>query len=953
MVLPIILIAGIEIILFLTNVQPGTFLTGWDNLHPEFSIWEHVWRSIYGVWMEYRGLGLYDGQSHIANLLHTLSIGMLSIALPQNLLRYVFMFGTHLAGGIGAYFLLRKLFHAQRPLMRAVLSLLGSLFYLFNIATVQMYYVPLEAFAVHFAALPWLAYTLISYLPTGSKKALLGFFLTVLFSTPQFFIPTLILPAILVLNACIITYAAVNISKHPKTTLKRIGISLAGFLFINAFWLLPYLYGLPGNAPIISQAKINQISSSDVYDRNRAFGNITDVLLLRGLHLSFEDSSTTDTAFFLMAPWRRFIYNPPFVAISAFLALFALIGMASTVQKKHWGFLPFSLMFLSAFLFLGNDIPLIREGMDALRAALPFVGEAYRFPFTKFILLLALSYAVLVPLGVLTVTHWIAGELPALRLELAGGIILLLAYTTIPSWQGNFLYTNLRVTPPEDYQQFFRYMQQADKTARTAILPQPSHWSWKHYDFGYRGSGFIWEGIPQPLMDRAFDPWSQFNEQYYWELRYALYKKDAFLLEQVLDKYDVSFLVLDEHIIATSNQRTLYVDEAKTLLAEIPSIQEIKAFGKITLYARSDADTTTHIGYYDNLPTAGPVARWMDEDMAHTRLGTYISSHDTQTDAIFPYRSLFTKRSVDERTFSIKETAETIEIVPLRHNGDATASSAITVSRDRVYDTNDTRDLETAQFFPCGLLSTGVAQKTPTSDSVRLTTRGNRGCMSFGLPNTPHTDGYLVLVESRHIEGRPILFSLINKTARHTEIETYLPTDNELVTSAFILPPLATDGVDYTVYVTNDATGAEQTVNDLGRIHVYRLEYEDLVQTMVTSGDIQIGPTRVDVIKTVTHPNPSLYEIKIERKEQGVLVLSQAFHDGWIALQKTDTWPFFQPIGGHVLINNWKNGWKLPQTMNDSPLTIYVLFWPQILEFLGFGLTAIPFILLFMKRKKT
>ena len=62
---------------------------------------------------------------------------------------------------------------------------------------------------------------------------------------------------------------------------------------------------------------------------------------------------------------------------------------------------------------------------------------------------------------------------------------------------------------------------------RIAYLPQPNYWSWKHYNFGLVGSGFIWYGLSQPLMDRAFDPWSNVNENYYWELTHALYSNDS------------------------------------------------------------------------------------------------------------------------------------------------------------------------------------------------------------------------------------------------------------------------------------------------------------------------------------------------------------------------------------------------------------------------------------------
>lgn len=59
-----------------------------------------------------------------------------------------------------------------------------------------------------------------------------------------------------------------------------------------------------------------------------------------------------------------------------------------------------------------------------------------------------------------------------------------------------------------------------------------------------------------------------------------------------------------------------------------------------------------------------------------------------------------------------------------------------------------------------------------------------------------------------------------------------------------------------------------------------------------------------------------------------------------------ETFPFLfgTKIQDHVLVNNWANGWVLP--MNDertNERTIFIVFWPQLLEFLGFALLPLPF----------
>ena len=59
-------------VLFLTNFSPGTYLSGWDNLHPEFNPLMNLERAWQSAWQEYQGLGLLAGMAHSADLFRQL-----------------------------------------------------------------------------------------------------------------------------------------------------------------------------------------------------------------------------------------------------------------------------------------------------------------------------------------------------------------------------------------------------------------------------------------------------------------------------------------------------------------------------------------------------------------------------------------------------------------------------------------------------------------------------------------------------------------------------------------------------------------------------------------------------------------------------------------------------------------------------------------------------------------
>src|ERR1035437_11006185 len=106
---PIITILGITFLLFIRNHSANTWLIGWDNLIPEFNFHVNIQRSIFAVWQEYQGLGLLGGMGHASDLIHQLSLLIMSFVIPTQLLRYTWTFLMLFTGSTGAYFLLKKL----------------------------------------------------------------------------------------------------------------------------------------------------------------------------------------------------------------------------------------------------------------------------------------------------------------------------------------------------------------------------------------------------------------------------------------------------------------------------------------------------------------------------------------------------------------------------------------------------------------------------------------------------------------------------------------------------------------------------------------------------------------------------------------------------------------------------------------------------------------------------
>src|SRR3989344_4053845 len=113
---PLLLIA-LSLFLCFKNYSSGTFLVGWDSLHPEFNFWEGFKRVFWGVWRQEQGLGALAAHSHMADWPRIVLMWLSSSVLPLDFLRYFYIFTCLVLGPLGVYFLLNYIFRRDSELI--------------------------------------------------------------------------------------------------------------------------------------------------------------------------------------------------------------------------------------------------------------------------------------------------------------------------------------------------------------------------------------------------------------------------------------------------------------------------------------------------------------------------------------------------------------------------------------------------------------------------------------------------------------------------------------------------------------------------------------------------------------------------------------------------------------------------------------------------------------------
>ncbi|MBI4129740.1 hypothetical protein HY468_00320, partial [Candidatus Roizmanbacteria bacterium] len=99
-------------ILSMANYVPGTYLSGWDTLHPEFNFSLYVQRIVYGSWQFHQGLGAASSQAHVGELPRMVILAPLITLLPDSLVRYSFFYLTLIVGSLGMYYCSRRVLNA-------------------------------------------------------------------------------------------------------------------------------------------------------------------------------------------------------------------------------------------------------------------------------------------------------------------------------------------------------------------------------------------------------------------------------------------------------------------------------------------------------------------------------------------------------------------------------------------------------------------------------------------------------------------------------------------------------------------------------------------------------------------------------------------------------------------------------------------------------------------------
>ncbi len=733
---------------------------------PELNIWLNLKRSFSAVWQTYQGLGLVGGMAHSTDLIRQLILLPFTLILPNHLIRYLWHFAMIFLGPFGIYFGLKNTVK-----LKPLTSFIAALFYLLNFGSVQNFWVPLETFSTFWGFFPWLIFSLIDYLKNPTTPKLRKLLILNLLAIPAFYVQTVFIVYLLTLLIVFIIY--------PKSFSALIKIGL-----VNSFWLLPLAYFLITNLSSPTNGIGNFMSNDETFSRNFYRGGILDFLLLRGYYYDFPKNDG-----FLMDTWRQYFSSPIPITAGIILGLSALSGFIFSLFKKSKTLFDKFLigLFLLSTITLLSQIPPFAQ-INFLLRQIPLINQIFRSPFTKFITPAIFSFTCLITILIEKISS---------KFQKYFSIFILTSILifSFPSFTGHYFSPDMRKNIPQEYFDLFDFFKTQDPNGRVANLPQGSFWGWTNYRFGLSGSGFLWYGIEQPILDRAFDTWNLKNEQYYWELSTALQKNETSELDKVFQKYSIQYVIFDNNVFFPDEKIYNNISiSTQEKIASITSLQKAAQFNQITVYQTSYSTQK----YLVKNPKSINQFNFYYSDPAFSEFNNYINNN--QINYQYPFIGLFTNRLTSEQNFSITKTNQNITI----QNSNNSTTFSIDNSANSEY-------------------SIGL----PTENSP-LTV--------YNFPNAKLNQSYLVEVNYKYISGLPAQISAVSNNSRHKYFDTKLERSTTDTTVWFIIPAYETEDFQPGINIIFNTSPLDQITseNQINSVKLYPFDLNSLINQKET-----------------------------------------------------------------------------------------------------------------------
>ncbi len=619
----LVILIGLLLIISVATIKPGFSLLGWDNYSSYFSPVINIPRTFFATWRDYRGLGA-PSDAEVTDVFRQVFYWGIHFIVPIELLDQVYYLFALWVGVLSMYVLAKEFlpdfFKTDHLSKKDLFATIAAFFYLFNLNTLSVFYSPIIPFTNRFYSLPLTLYLFLRFLKSKHKaRAFLILAITVILTSGSYITPTIVITA----------FASFFVYVASIWNIKKALLSCFIFLFLNAFWLLPFFNYTIQKSSIVPLARTFVEINESTLNRTPSDFSLQKQSVLYPSFLDLHFPSLTGEEFVIHPLLDDYTKNITHFMLFLFPILYGvgtglIIWRWKTNRKVLW--IP---IWILGFLFLSmKEFSPVGFIYTFLKTYIPFFDIVFRISDTKFHAYISLAGSLASAYAVLSILALSRNKFvrQAIRVSIC---ILVLGY----SWlfrsyvNGNFIGFFVYAKVPTAYYEITDVINKTSGNGRVLHLPMDKwHSYWRSFSWGYVGSSFFNYFINKPYVDKTFEPASMENaylhtkitafiDSFYRATDVNVKKKVAGEFIDLLGTTGVQYILLDESISSSVYARNMlfntqqYYVQAKDILAyafDQKIINLVKTY-EIPLgptYAANDAlYPVSEIGEFGDKPT--------------------------------------------------------------------------------------------------------------------------------------------------------------------------------------------------------------------------------------------------------------------------------------------------------------------------------------------------------------
>lgn len=603
----------------LANIRSEFYLAGWDNYSSYFNLKTNIFRTFFATWREYRGIGV-PSDAEATDIFRQLFYLIIHFIVSEKLLDQIYYLFCLNCGVIGMYLLAQqviKVINARHinpqnihPLSNQVFAFFAAFFYLFNLNSFSVFYSPMIPFTNRFMSLPLIIFLLYRLIDKRWRKREIFFLvIAIILTSGSYLTPTVIITSI-------IAFCMVVIS---VTDVKKSLLIMISFVFLNAFWILPFGNYIIQRSPLVSLARtfieINEGSLNknpeyfSLEKQSTLYPSFLDINFLRisgGIQEAYpgkDDLSKFDAR-------MKLLLFPVLYITGSLMLLFQ--------RKRRLLWIP---GWILIFLTLSTkEYGPLGQLYILCKTYIPFFDVLFRISDTKFHAYISLAGSLAAAYALWKGLYFCIQQLEKMR-----RLILIIPYVLIGFilvWYSTNFYSYFKgslINPysytliPDEYFSMAKTVNADPDRVRVLHLPMDQwHHYWRSFEWGYLGSAFYNFILDKPYIDNTFEPGSMENVYIHSKLNKLIDQfvtstnagdKDdiAHRYYKLLQSLSIRYLILDETINPQQDVRNIAYHAKQISARDKQMIKYLEKLNLVKITSEYTISIDPLIGIYKKL----------------------------------------------------------------------------------------------------------------------------------------------------------------------------------------------------------------------------------------------------------------------------------------------------------------------------------------------------------------